>query len=265
MKRLLGLIILLVWCGVGWTGPAQFLASAVVGDPSDTPTFTPTATATVTNTATPTATFTKTATFTATPTNTVPTPTVTNTSPPTKTPTKTATPTRTATVTYTKTLTPTVTLTKTKTATPTATQTFTPTAVAGLTILDTTGDVVGTSTQKFLKNNTGIDCIDLAVTSAADGTVYSELMNLWGYLNYVEIIPDASDTPTNAFDVYLYAPGRTTGALDLLENQGLNVSNAATKGTFTGMWPKSVNGNYILSASGMGNGKKFVMRLWLTR
>ena len=141
----------------------------------------------------------------------------------------------------------------------------TPTAVAGMTILDTTGDVVGSHRQKILMNKTGIDCIDLAVTSAIDGSVYSELRNLWGYLNYVEIIPDASDTPTNNFDVYLYAPGRTTGALDILENQGLNLSNAATKGTFSGMWPKSVRGNYTLVANGMGNGKKFILRMWLTR
>jgi len=95
-----------------------------------TPTNTATATATPTNTATATATPTNTATATATPTNTA-TPTPTNTATPTPTNTATPTPTNTATPTPTNTATPTptntATPTPTNTATPTPTNTATPT------------------------------------------------------------------------------------------------------------------------------------------
>lgn len=240
MRKTLAALLIILWCGTGWCYPA-WLASAVVSATSDTPTFTPTVTPTFT-------------------------PTVTNTSPPTKTPTKTRTATRTATPTPTITQTRTKTLTPTVTKTPTATATFTPTAVAGLTVFDVTGTTVATATQKFLHNNTGIDCIELESTSAVDGTVSAELRNLWGYLNYVEIIPDASDTPTNLYDVALRAPsGSSLLGLDLLESQGLNCTNSAVQATLTGMWPKTISGTYTLEASGLGNGKKFILRLWLSR
>lgn len=82
MKRVLVATLIICWAGVGWTGPVWF-SSAIIADPSDTPTFTPTPTKTPTNTATNTVTATPTRTFTVTPSPTK-----------TKTPTATAVPTK---------------------------------------------------------------------------------------------------------------------------------------------------------------------------